>query len=192
MRGQAARNSLPGAAISSTQAGETPHRVPASATAILAIPAPSTGNTRRPRHGSHPSRTSKLTSAAIDARDFLRARDQSKTQAHLPGAAFACLRYPCSANQTPLGRRIGVTDRPKQRGSSECSGESPFSDCDSPVNRPMSQRPAALNRIPEPAARPAPCGPNRSPVPAACPAPPPSSAGACTWPPRTHNGTWTR
>ena len=43
-----------------------------------------TGNTWRPRHGSHTSRTSQLTSAAIDARDFLRARESSKTQAHLP------------------------------------------------------------------------------------------------------------
>ena len=43
-----------------------------------------TGNTWRPRHGSHTSRTSKLTSAAIDARDFLRARENDKTQAHLP------------------------------------------------------------------------------------------------------------
>ena len=43
-----------------------------------------TGSTWRPRHGSHTSRTSQLTSAAIDARDFLRAREQSKTQANLP------------------------------------------------------------------------------------------------------------
>ena len=43
-----------------------------------------TGNTWRPRYGSHTSRTSQLTSAAIDARDFLRAREQSKTQACLP------------------------------------------------------------------------------------------------------------
>ena len=43
-----------------------------------------TGNMWRPRHGSHTSRTAKLTSAAIDARDFLRARDTEKTQAHLP------------------------------------------------------------------------------------------------------------
>lgn len=43
-----------------------------------------TGNTWRPRHGSHISRTSQLTSAAIDARDFLRARETEKTQAHLP------------------------------------------------------------------------------------------------------------
>ena len=43
-----------------------------------------TGSTWRPRHGSHTSRTSQLTSAAIDARDYLRAREHSKTQAHLP------------------------------------------------------------------------------------------------------------
>ena len=43
-----------------------------------------TGNTWRPRYGSHTSRTSQLTSAAIDARDFLRARENEKTQAHLP------------------------------------------------------------------------------------------------------------
>ena len=43
-----------------------------------------TGSTWRPRHGSHTSRTSQLTSAAIDARDYIRAREHSKTQAHLP------------------------------------------------------------------------------------------------------------
>ena len=43
-----------------------------------------TGRTWRPRHGSHTSRTAQLTSAAIDARDFLRARENEKTQAHLP------------------------------------------------------------------------------------------------------------
>ena len=43
-----------------------------------------TGNTWRPRHGSHTSRTAQLTSAAIDARDFLRARENEKTKAHLP------------------------------------------------------------------------------------------------------------
>ena len=42
------------------------------------------GNTWRPRNGSHTSRTGQLTSAAIDARDFLRARKTEKTQAHLP------------------------------------------------------------------------------------------------------------
>ena len=43
-----------------------------------------TGHTWRPRRGSHVSHTGKLTSAAIDARDFLRARKDRETQAHLP------------------------------------------------------------------------------------------------------------
>ena len=42
------------------------------------------GNTWRSRHGSHTSRTSQLTSATIGVRDFLRARQNEKTQAHLP------------------------------------------------------------------------------------------------------------
>ena len=43
-----------------------------------------TGNTWRPRHGSHTSQTGKLTSAAIDARDFARARKDRETRSHLP------------------------------------------------------------------------------------------------------------
>ena len=43
-----------------------------------------TGEAWRPRHGSHTSRTGVLTSAAIDARDFVRARKDRETQAHLP------------------------------------------------------------------------------------------------------------
>ncbi len=43
-----------------------------------------TGNTWRPRRGSHTSQTGQLTSAAIDARDYQRARKDRKTQAHLP------------------------------------------------------------------------------------------------------------
>ena len=43
-----------------------------------------TGEVWRPRHGSHTSRTGHLTSAAIDARDFVRARENAKTNAHLP------------------------------------------------------------------------------------------------------------
>ena len=43
-----------------------------------------TGDTWRPRTGSHSSQTAKLTSAAIDARDYLRARKDRKTDAHLP------------------------------------------------------------------------------------------------------------
>ncbi len=43
-----------------------------------------TGDTWRPRPGSHTSQTGHLTSTAIDARDFVRARKDRKTQAHLP------------------------------------------------------------------------------------------------------------
>ena len=43
-----------------------------------------TGDTWRPRNGSHSSQTGKLTSAAIDARDYMRARNARETSAHLP------------------------------------------------------------------------------------------------------------
>ena len=43
-----------------------------------------TGDTWRPRHGSNTSQTKQLTSAAIDARDFMRARKDRETRAHLP------------------------------------------------------------------------------------------------------------
>ena len=43
-----------------------------------------TGDTWRPRNGSHTSKTGTLTSAAIDARDYRRARKERETRAHLP------------------------------------------------------------------------------------------------------------
>ena len=43
-----------------------------------------TGDQWRPRSGSHTSQTGALTSAAIDARDFVRARKDRETRAHLP------------------------------------------------------------------------------------------------------------
>ena len=43
-----------------------------------------TGDVWRPRHGSHVSHTGTLTSAAIDARDFQRARKEREIDAHLP------------------------------------------------------------------------------------------------------------
>ena len=43
-----------------------------------------TGKAWRPRHGTHVSQTGHLTSAAIDARDFVRARGDRETRAHLP------------------------------------------------------------------------------------------------------------
>jgi len=50
-----------------------------------------TGSTWRPRRGSHASQTGKLTSAAIDARDFIRARKDRKTQAHLPQGTLVAI-----------------------------------------------------------------------------------------------------
>ena len=50
-----------------------------------------TGNVWRPRRGSHASQTGKLTSAAIDARDFQRARQDRKTAAHLPQGTLVAI-----------------------------------------------------------------------------------------------------
>ena len=50
-----------------------------------------TGETWRPRRGSHASQTGKLTSAAIDARDFMRARKDRETRAHLPEGTLVAI-----------------------------------------------------------------------------------------------------
>ena len=50
-----------------------------------------TGDVWRPRHGSHSSRTGTLTSAAIDARDFRRARKDRETRAHLPDGTLVAV-----------------------------------------------------------------------------------------------------
>ena len=50
-----------------------------------------TGEVWRPRRGSHVSQTGRLTSAAIDARDFQRARKDRKTQAHLPQGTLVAI-----------------------------------------------------------------------------------------------------
>ena len=50
-----------------------------------------TGEVWRPRRGSHTSQTGKLTSAAIDARDFQRARKDRKTMAHLPQGTLVAI-----------------------------------------------------------------------------------------------------
>ena len=50
-----------------------------------------TGNVWRPRRGSHVSQTGTLTSAAIDARDFARARQDRKTAAHLPQGTLVAI-----------------------------------------------------------------------------------------------------
>ena len=50
-----------------------------------------TGDVWRPRHGSHASRTGTLTSAAIDARDYRRARKDRETRAHLPEGTLVAI-----------------------------------------------------------------------------------------------------
>ncbi len=50
-----------------------------------------TGEVWRPRHGSHASQTGKLTSAAIDARDFRRARKDREIRAHLPDGTLVAI-----------------------------------------------------------------------------------------------------
>ena len=50
-----------------------------------------TGNVWRPRHDSHTSRTWQLTSAAIDARDFIRARKDREICAHLPEGTLVAI-----------------------------------------------------------------------------------------------------
>ena len=50
-----------------------------------------TGDTWRPRNGSHVSKTGALTSAAIDARDFQRARKDRETRAHLPEGTLVAI-----------------------------------------------------------------------------------------------------
>ncbi len=50
-----------------------------------------TGQTWRPRHGSHTSLNGKLTSAVIEARDFVRARKDRETRAHLPDGTLIAI-----------------------------------------------------------------------------------------------------
>ena len=50
-----------------------------------------TGDVWRPRRGSHVSQTGRLTSAAIDARDYQRARKDHKTMAHLPQGTLVAI-----------------------------------------------------------------------------------------------------
>ena len=50
-----------------------------------------TGGMWRPRRGSHASQTGRLTSAAIDARDYQRARKDRRTEAHLPQGTLVAI-----------------------------------------------------------------------------------------------------
>ena len=50
-----------------------------------------TGDVWRPRNGSHTSKTGTLTSAAIDARDYRRARKERETSSHLPDGTLVAV-----------------------------------------------------------------------------------------------------
>ena len=50
-----------------------------------------TGDVWRPRNGSHTSKSKALTSAAIDARDFRRARKERETGSHLPDGTLVAV-----------------------------------------------------------------------------------------------------
>ena len=83
-----------------------------------------TGDTWRPRHGSHTSHTGQLTSAAIDARDFRRARKDRETRAHLPDGTLIVNRHSIltpdrRAKLTPLSGTaevVPVVNRGDPRG----------------------------------------------------------------------------
>ena len=72
-----------------------------------------TGNTWRPRRGSHVSHTGKLTSAAIDARDFLRARKDRETRAHLPQGTLVAIAG--GKNVADVGAVIARLDKTKAK-----------------------------------------------------------------------------
>ena len=72
-----------------------------------------TGDTWRPRRGSHVSQTGKLTSAAIDARDFLRARKDRETRAHLPQGTLVAISG--GKNVADVGAVIARLDKTKAK-----------------------------------------------------------------------------
>ena len=59
-----------------------------------------TASVWRPRTGSHTSFSRRLTAAAIDARDYTRARDAAKTQAHYPAGTLIAFAGAKDVNDT--------------------------------------------------------------------------------------------
>ena len=73
-----------------------------------------TGDVWRPRHGSHSSQTGTLTSAAIDARDFRRARKDRETHGHLPEGTLVVI---ASGKQIADADAVWTTpDRTREKG----------------------------------------------------------------------------
>ena len=87
-----------------------------------------TGSMWRPRRGSHTSQTGKLTSAAIDARDFQRARKDRKTMAHLPqGTLVAIAGGKDIANPAAVIERLEMARAKYSRHRSSCTAAAPAS-----------------------------------------------------------------
>ncbi len=72
-----------------------------------------TGSTWRPRRGSNVSQTGKLTSAAIDARDFMRARKDREMKAHLPQGTLVAIAG--GKNVSDAGAVINRLDKAKAK-----------------------------------------------------------------------------
>ena len=82
-----------------------------------------TGDVWRPRHGSNVSQTGKLTSAAIDARDFMRARKNRKTRAHLPESMLVAITGGKEARIQARAATVGLDECPqrsRQPGHPRC------------------------------------------------------------------------
>ena len=70
-----------------------------------------TGEMWRPRSGSHTSRTGVLTSAAIDARDFLRARDSAAVRENLPDGTLIAVAGGKDGDPDAVFRKLDAAHR---------------------------------------------------------------------------------
>ena len=70
-----------------------------------------TGEMWRPRSGSHTSRTGVLTSAAIDARDFLRARDSAAAKENLPDGTLIAVAGGKDGDPDAVFRKLDAAHR---------------------------------------------------------------------------------
>ena len=91
----------------------------------MALPA-ATGDVWRPKHGSHTTQTGHLTSAAIDARNFLRARNDRAMRVHLPeGTLVAITGGKEVRDPAAVIRKLEVRALPrfaKSLGQTKCPG----------------------------------------------------------------------
>ena len=101
-----------------------------------------TGDTWRPRHGSHTSKAGALTSAAIDARDYRRARKERETSAHLPEGTLVAVTGGKAVEDSAAV--WSVLDRAHGSTATWCS--STAAPPASRWSRPSGQRPAAWTR----------------------------------------------